>query len=110
MALPVMIQPMCAHKPPSFGECGSPSLSAVGQQPVITHADAHASGQPPQENRDGQVFPAEHEQCRNGADVESQHEKRSSPIQRLLKGSVSLEDAHGPCVLKNNLCSNLFPP
>ena len=27
IALPVMIQPMCAHRPPSRGECGSPSLS-----------------------------------------------------------------------------------
>ena len=27
MALPVMIQPMWAQKPPSRGECGSPSLS-----------------------------------------------------------------------------------
>jgi hypothetical protein len=28
IALPVMTQPTCAHKPPSLGECGSPSLSA----------------------------------------------------------------------------------
>jgi hypothetical protein len=74
----------------------------MGQQPVIAHADSHAAGQPPKKNGDGNVFPAKHEQGCNRADMECQHEKRSGPVDGLLKGTVSLEYAHGPSVLKTS--------
>src|ERR1700694_5735099 len=73
-------------------------ISAMSKQPVVTHADSHAARQPPQESGGGQGFPAEHEKRCDSADMKSEHEKSSGPVQRLLKSSVLFENTHGPSV------------
>ena len=49
-------------------------ISAMREQPVITHADAQAARNPPQEHRDEQSLPGEKEERRYRAHVKRSHE------------------------------------
>src|SRR6266478_2665393 len=62
------------------GTCGQDVLdpfrslvSAMSKQPVVAHADAQASGNPPQEHRNQESFPGEKEERRDGAHVKQAH-------------------------------------
>src|SRR5690242_657129 len=74
-------------------------VSAMRQQPVITHPDSHAAGEPPKKYRDRKILPAKGAQGGNGGNVEKQHEKRGGLVQWLLKRSICFENTHSPGVL-----------
>src|SRR6266700_3066239 len=69
-------------------------VTAVREQPVISHADTKASGNPPQYNSDRQRFPGEHEERNDCSNVECAHEKSCHPADWLAKSSVVFK-AHG---------------
>jgi len=46
----------------------------MGEQPVVAHPDAQASGNPPQEHRDQKSLPGKEEKRRDRAHVEQAHE------------------------------------
>src|SRR5260370_25424751 len=60
-------------------------VSAMREQAVIAHADAQAAGHPIQKHRQRQIFPAEHEQRSDGANVKRKHEKSGDPASVLAK-------------------------
>src|SRR5580698_7435652 len=68
-------------------------VSAMGQQAVISHADAEAPSDPPQHDRNDESLPSEEEERRDGAYVECSH-KSSGQIDPLGKRFVSSADAH----------------
>jgi hypothetical protein len=57
----------------------------MGEQSVVAHADAEASGNPPKYSRKHKRFPAEKEQRGNRADMKCKHEKGCGPINGLRK-------------------------
>src|SRR5262245_3631879 len=68
--------------------------SAVREQSVITHADAQAAGNPPQQEGYEECLPGKHEERNNGAYVECSHEKCCEFAQRFLKRAITLEKVH----------------
>src|SRR3954469_10399252 len=69
-------------------------IAAMSEQPVIAHTDAEATGHAIEQHGERDAGPREHEQRRNGAQVESDHETGGGPVERLLKSSVFGEYAH----------------
>src|ERR1700722_20625798 len=51
-------------------------VSAVREQAVVSHANAQAAGNPPQEHRDKQCLPGEEKQSGHGSYVKQSHEHR----------------------------------
>jgi hypothetical protein len=52
----------------------------MSKQPVITHTNAQAARDPPEENCDDQSFPCEEKQRHYGAGVKQTHEKAGHPV------------------------------
>src|SRR5882724_1112706 len=69
-------------------------VTAVREQAVIPHADAEASGNPPQEKSHCQPLPGEHKERNDCAYVECGHETSGHPADWFAKCSV-LGYAHG---------------
>ena len=63
-------------------------VAAVGQQAVVSHADADASGDPPQHHRDEEGLPGEKEERSDRANVKGDHEDGRDPDDRLGEGSI----------------------
>ena len=63
-------------------------VAAVSQQAVVAHANAKASGDPPEKSRKYHGFPGEKEQRGDRADMKCKHEKGRGPINRLRKSFV----------------------
>jgi hypothetical protein len=61
------------------------------QQPVITHADAQAAGNPPQKNGDEKCLPGEKEQRSHCPDVKQGHEDGGDPINFGIYCGFSIE-------------------
>jgi hypothetical protein len=61
------------------------------EEPMVAHADAEASGDPPQEHGDKEGLPMEHEERGNGAEMERNHDEKRQPNYRLSKGSIVSE-------------------
>jgi hypothetical protein len=55
-------------------------VAAMREQPVITHSDAEATRQPPQEDRNPKRLPGEVKECNDCSDVEDCHKNSSQPI------------------------------
>src|SRR5579863_1418608 len=62
----------------------------VGMQPVVSHADSEARGDPIQEQRNQEIPPAEHKQRGEGADVKEAHGNSRWPVQTV--GAREAED------------------
>src|SRR6266403_5140857 len=77
-------------------------ITAVRQETVIAHPDAHTPGKPPQKKRDCEPFPAEHKQRCYSAEVKCQHEPRGDPVYRLLECPVVFETTHNACPLPSS--------
>jgi len=58
---------------------------------MVSHADAEASGNPPQGERDEEGLPGEEEECDYGSDVEGDEEEGRDPDDGLGEGSVARE-------------------
>jgi len=61
------------------------------QQAVVSHADAEAPSDPPQEHGNEKGLPAEYEQRCHCAGVKHNHEEGRYPNDRLPERSVTLE-------------------
>ncbi|MDX6289672.1 MAG: hypothetical protein QOH42_1471, partial [Blastocatellia bacterium] len=61
-------------------------VTAVGEQPVISHADAQALSHPGQDRADNQKLPTPIKKRRNGAEVKNDHPNRSRPAKSLMPG------------------------
>jgi hypothetical protein len=66
-------------------------VTAMGQKAVIAHPDSKAGGNPPQNHREQERFPAEEKQSGDGADVKDADEKGSNPHDRLGEGSIEFK-------------------
>jgi hypothetical protein len=60
---------------------------------VVTHANAEASGDPPQKHGHEEGLPAEYKQCCHCAGVKNNHEERRYPNDRLLERPVTFEES-----------------
>ena len=68
----------------------------MGKKPMVSHADAEAASDPPQQDREQDCFPTEYEQGSQSAKVKRHHKKGSKADNRLCKSSVVREDSrHG---------------
>jgi hypothetical protein len=56
----------------------------VGEQSVVTHADAQASGNPIEKDAQQEGFPTEKEECDDRSHVEGEHGYRRDPIDLIL--------------------------
>jgi hypothetical protein len=63
-------------------------IRPVGVQAVVAQTDAKTGGHPIQEDRDSQIPPTEHEECRNGPDMEENHGDGGRPIQALVLSNL----------------------
>jgi hypothetical protein len=70
------------HPPGSF-------VATMGEQAMVTHSDAQAPGNPPQQHGEQKGFPTEKEQGHNRANVECNHKKGCKPHDGLLKRLVT---------------------
>src|SRR5215472_620598 len=70
-------------------------VSAMGEQAVITHADAEAAGDPPQQHSHKKCFPGKHEKRGYGAEVKSHHEKHCELADGFSERAVTLKKFHG---------------
>jgi hypothetical protein len=83
----------------------------MGKQPVIAHANAQASCNPPEEDRQQDWFPGKIEKCRASADVEGGHKESRNPIHRLGKCLVVFSVAiHDPVPFVSGQSVALFGP
>ena len=71
----------------------------MGEEAVIAHADAEASGDPPEEDGDEERLPMKHEECGDGADVEDDEDGDGEPDYRLREGTIVAESSWGVHVL-----------
>src|SRR6185369_9092433 len=55
-------------------------IRAMRQQAVITHADTHSAGKPPQNCAERDSLPAEEKQRENGTDMKGSHKEDSDPV------------------------------
>src|SRR5258708_29897289 len=55
-------------------------VSAMGEQAVISHADAEAAGYPPEQHGHCESLPAKHKKSDNGADMKGDHEEGCDPV------------------------------
>ena len=63
-------------------------VSPMRMQPVVSHADSEAGGDPIKEDRDPETAPTEHEQRRDCADVKKAHRDRRRPVQTVAAGKA----------------------
>jgi hypothetical protein len=68
--------------------------SAMRKQPVISNANAKASGNPPQKKRDEKRLPGKHEKRCDSAYMECNHEKSGELPDGFPKSPVPLEKIH----------------
>jgi hypothetical protein len=60
------------------------SVAAVGEQAMVSHADADVDGEEIHDDEDGQVGPREEEEGSNGSDVEGAHGDGGDPVDAAL--------------------------
>jgi hypothetical protein len=65
----------------------------MGEQPMVSHPDAEAPGNPPQESRKKEGFPTEEEQRCHCAGVKQDHEEDCYPDRWLPKRPVVFEES-----------------
>src|SRR5262249_2053009 len=68
--------------------------STMGQQPMVTHANAQAAGNPPQQHGRNKRLPGKHEQRRDCAYMKCHHKKSGEFADRLTKCAITLEQFH----------------
>ena len=73
-------------------------VRAVRVQPVVAHADPQSGGEPQEEQGDRQVRPTEHEERRDGADMQKDQYQGGRPVQGLLGGG-ELDEVEGTGLL-----------
>jgi hypothetical protein len=61
------------------------------EQPVVSHPNSEAPGNPPQQQGEHERFPTEYEECCQCAAVEQHHEKGCYPDDWLPECSVPSE-------------------
>ena len=69
-------------------------VAAVGEQPVISHANTHGTGHKEQYDCRNQCAPTESKQRHNRSEVKHHHEKHSEPADWLFKSPVILQNTH----------------
>src|SRR4029077_6369613 len=78
-----------AHSQTIFHPLGR-SVSTMGEQAVIAHADAQTSRNPPKEHRNEHRLPGEKEQRDNCPGVKQRHESCSYPVEFVLGGGLTI--------------------
>jgi hypothetical protein len=64
----------------------------VGEQAVIAHADAQASGNPPEKDGDEESLPGKEKERDDGSDVKQAHESGSDPVNLAIILRFFLQD------------------
>ncbi len=59
---------------------------------MVAHADAEASGEPPEDHGDEEGFPTEHEERGDGAEMERDHDEEGQPDDRLREGAIGSKE------------------
>ncbi|SPF54342.1 hypothetical protein SBA4_6330008 [Candidatus Sulfopaludibacter sp. SbA4] len=75
--------------------CQRHLVGPVRMEPVVAHADAEAGAHPVEEQRDSQCVPTEHEQCRDGSEVEKAERDGIGPVALVRVGYVDRVLSHG---------------
>ena len=73
-------------------------VTAMGKKPVVSHPNAQAAGDPPQNHGEQKGFPTEYEQRGQSAKMKHHHEEGGDPDYGLHKGFVASEDPRHPHV------------
>ena len=63
------------------------------EQPMVSHPDAEAPGNPPQQHGEQEGFPTENEQRCHCADVKQDHEEDCHPDDWLSERPVAFEES-----------------
>jgi hypothetical protein len=81
-----------AHSQNIFNPLGR-FVSAMREQPMVSHPNAKAPRNPPQEQSEKKGLPTEYEQRRHCAGVEHDHKKGCYPDDWLSEGPVAFEES-----------------
>ena len=68
-------------------------VAAMGQEPMVAHADAQTPGDPPQHDREQKRFPVEYEQRSHSTNMKGHHEQGGYPDDALRKRFIPSENA-----------------
>jgi len=66
-------------------------VATMGEEAMVAHAYAEASGDPPEKHCDEEGLPVEHEERGDGAEVERNHDEEREPDDGLRKGTIVSE-------------------
>ena len=84
-------------------------VPAMGKQPVITHTNAQATRDPPEENCDKKSVPSKEKECRHYPGVKQAHDNSGYPIDVfiawLLRQGLEVHDRIGERILHFGGCS-----
>ena len=69
-------------------------VAAMGQEAVVSHSDAEASGDPPKEDRNEERFPGEEEERSYRSNMKGDHKEGCYPDDGLRKRSVIPQIPH----------------
>ena len=64
-------------------------VAAMREEAVVAHADAEASGDPPEKHGDEERLPMKHEERSDSTGMERNHDEEGDPDDGLGKGSVA---------------------
>jgi hypothetical protein len=81
-----------AHRQDVFHPLGS-LVTAMRKQPMVSHPNAEAPRNPPQQPGKKQSFPTEYEERRHCACVKEDHEEDRYPNSWLSEGPVASEES-----------------
>jgi hypothetical protein len=61
------------------------------EEAMVAHADAEASGDPPEDHGNEEGLPTEHEERGDGAEMERNHDEKRQPDDGLSEGAIGSE-------------------
>ena len=67
-------------------------VAAMGEEAMVAHADAEASGNPPEKHGNEEGFPTEHEERGDGAEMERDHDEEGQPDDGLREGAIGSKE------------------
>ena len=67
-------------------------VTAVRQQPVITHSNPEATRHPPHHHAQNQRFPRKKENCRKRGEMQGDHKDGDAPIDRLRESLIAFPE------------------
>jgi hypothetical protein len=89
-----------AHGKKIFGPLGC-FVTSMCEKPMIPHADAEASSNPPSDHGKEECLPAEYKQRSQSTNMKHHHEECGKPSDRLRKSPAVYEDLSNPHALLN---------